>query len=168
MNLYEVRVGKCEPLVFDNVQDAMWEASGFKARGKSVSVTRKVYLEGARLRTTRLSVAKYDALVRRLTRQCKRYAYVKAMYARKCLGSVDETEWGEPMKATERAISVIAAKVAEYEPTSEVNIDDYGHVVKFYDSFYVMRVYAARHLVNGWTLLYETPQADPKPHQMDW
>lgn len=167
MILYEVRVGRLEPLVYDNPDDAFREASSFKAHGKRVSVVKKNYLNGSRLGTTHLSVNAYEAILRRLKRQCKGYAYVKATHVRRAAGSVDESEWGDPMVAKGDALAFVAAVLADFTPISDIIIDDYGYAPKFYDVFYVMRVYASNELIGAWDLLYETPQADPKPHVMD-
>jgi len=167
MILYEVRLEKQEPWVFDNAEDAFRNAFAFLGTKTRVVLLRKTYDDGVRIGTTRLSVAKFRDLFHRLIGLCKGYEYVKATHVRKCCGSEDESDWGDPMRKS-GAIACLAATLAEFEPTSELTIDDYGYVPHFYDVFHVMRVYATNELVGKWDLVYETPQADPKPHVMDW
>lgn len=175
MTIYEVRVGKWEPMLFDDVTDALAMALDYQRDGKRVSVFRKNYQDGVRLGTTRLSVEGYASLVRRLERQCIGMALIKVVSVRRTNYEESETEVLPPTgigKFCKGMPSVMmqyaAATCSEYKPSSELVIDDYGYVPHFYDVFYVRQVWASKGQFEPWELLYETPQADPKPHVMDY
>lgn len=168
MDIYEVKVGRWEPMVFDNVYEALSEASGFKAEGRKVEVRRRRYMNGARLGTKRLSVAQYDGLVRRLMKQCKAMGAttIKVVTIRRTASSVEENDEGTFFKASD--VPSVAAMLTEYEPSSELVIDDSSYSPKFYDVFHTMAAYAIKDKYSEWSLLYETPRPDPQPHMMDY
>lgn len=166
MTIYEVRVGKRKPMIFDNLLEALNNA---ECHGAKTLVWRKTYYDGYLCGCRRVGVAKFLGLCAKLNRICKARGFkqLRVVSVRECYGNVQEDECVAPCSVPNE-VDYVASVLAEYTPSSELTIDDSSYVVKFYDVFFYLKVEGRGTTRESWQEIYATPLAEPKPHVMDY